>query len=367
MRILAYNWRDLAHPLCGGAEVYIQSVGRQWVEQGHEVTLFCASARGAPAESAEEGVRILRRGGRLGVYSQARRYWEEEASGAFDLVVDCVNTRPFMCPRFVRGTPVVAVVHQIAGEVWSYETPWPVSAVGRRVLEPVWLRRYREVPVVTASESSRQSLAAFGLRRVTVVPEGWAPPRGGDRLALEKEGSPTVLFVGRLSANKRPDEALKAFGLLRRSVPEARLWVIGSGPMEQRLRREADDHVTFFGRVSEEEKFARMARAHVLVATSVREGWGLVVTEAAQVGTPTVAYDVAGLRDSVSVSGGALVAPDPRSLAQRLGELFEAGSLRGAAPVAPRGVAPWAVVARRILEVAGVADRATERAGSAHG
>ncbi|MGI9005784.1 MAG: glycosyltransferase [Streptosporangiaceae bacterium] len=175
LRILAYNWRDLAHPRAGGAEVYLQSVAREWVRCGHEVTIFCAAVDGRPARELAEGVEVIRRGGRLGVYREARRYWRREGDGQFDLVVDCVNTRPFLCPRFVGNVPIVAVVHQVAREVWRYETPWPISVLGRYLLEPAWLRAYRDVPVVTVSESSRASLADYGLRRVTVVPEGWVP------------------------------------------------------------------------------------------------------------------------------------------------------------------------------------------------
>jgi O-antigen/teichoic acid export membrane protein len=175
LRILAYNWRDLAHPRAGGAEVYVHSVAREWVKRGHEVTIFCASVDDRPARERTDGVEIIRRGGRLGVYREARRYWRREGDGQFDLVVDCVNTRPFLCPRFVGDVPIVAVVHQVAREIWRYETCWPISVLGRYLLEPAWLRAYRDVPVVTVSESSRESLAKYGLRRVTVVPEGWVP------------------------------------------------------------------------------------------------------------------------------------------------------------------------------------------------
>ncbi|HUZ52279.1 MAG TPA: glycosyltransferase [Streptosporangiaceae bacterium] len=175
LRILAYNWRDLAHPRAGGAEVYLQSVAHEWVRCGHAVTIFCASVDDRPARELADGVEIIRRGGRLGVYREARRYWRREGDGQYDLVVDCVNTRPFLCPRFVGNVPIVAVVHQVAREIWRYETPWPISVLGRYLLEPAWLRAYRDVPVVTVSESSRESLAEYGLRRVTVVPEGWVP------------------------------------------------------------------------------------------------------------------------------------------------------------------------------------------------
>ena len=175
LRILAYNWRDLAHPRAGGAEVYLQSVAREWVKCGHEVTIFCAAVDGRPEREFVDGVEIIRRGGRLGVYREARRYWRREGDGQYDLVLDCVNTRPFLCPRFVRNVPIVAVIHQVAREIWRYETPWPIAVLGRYLLEPAWLRAYRDVPVVTVSESSRESLAEYGLRRVTVVPEGWVP------------------------------------------------------------------------------------------------------------------------------------------------------------------------------------------------
>jgi glycosyltransferase involved in cell wall biosynthesis/O-antigen/teichoic acid export membrane protein len=346
LRILAYNWRDLAHPRAGGAEVYLQSVAREWVKRGHQVTVFSAAVDGRPAEEFVDGVRVIRRGGRIGVYRQAKRYWRREGAGRYDLVLDCVNTRPFLCPRFVRNVPVVALIHQVAREVWHYETPWPIALVGRYLLEPRWLRTYRDVPVVTVSESSRESLAEYGLRRVTVVPEGWVPAFPPP---VAKESVPTVVFIGRLSANKRPEHAIEAFGLVRRQLPDAQMWVIGSGPQEARLRQLAGPGVTFLGHVPEEVKRERLGRAHALVATSVREGWGLVVTEAAASGTVAIGYDVAGLRDSIAASGGILTRADPGSLAGGLAELLPAVA-GGYGPRARAvGVIPWAEVAAAIL------------------
>ena len=349
LRILAYNWRDLAHPRAGGAEVYLQSVAREWVKCGHEVTVFCGAVAGRPAEEFLDGVRILRRGGRISVYREARRYWRREGDGQYDLVVDCVNTRPFLCPRFVRNVPVVAVIHQVAREVWRYETPWPISVVGRYLLEPAWLRAYRDVPVVTVSESSRESLAEYGLRRITVVPEGWVPTRP---VPVKKESVPTVVFLGRLSANKRPEHAIRAFGLARRQLPDAQMWVIGSGPEEARLRKMAGPGVTFLGRVPGHEKRERLGRAHALVATSVREGWGLVVTEAAASGTVAIGYDVAGLRDSIGASGGILTRADPASLAAGLVRLLSSVASGYGPRARPAGVVPWTQVAAGILTVA---------------
>jgi glycosyltransferase involved in cell wall biosynthesis len=313
------------------------------------VTLFAAAAEGRPAREIVEGVEIVRDGGRLSVYSAARRFWSSRESGSYDVVVDEINTRPFLTPRWIHDTPVVALIHQLAREIWSYEMPFPISFLGRHVLEPWWLRAYREVPALTVSVSSAESLARHhGWRDVTVVPEGYTPHPVPN---VTKERDPTVAFLGRLVAMKRPDDAVEAFRLLADRFESARLWVIGDGPLLPRLRADAPAHVEFLGRVDREELLKRLARAHVLVSTSVREGWGLNVSEAAACGTPTIAYAVPGLVDSVQASRGALVEPTPAALAAALASFFE-GSLQ-LSPII--STAPWPDVAtaveRRLSEV----------------
>ena len=340
--MLIFNWKDLAHPHAGGAEVLTEEVARALVQRGHEVTLFASSVAGRPEREAVEGVEIVRRGGRLGVYREARRFWEEQEARSFDVVVDEINTRPFLTPHFVRGTPIVALIHQLAREIWFYETPFPVSVVGRYVLEPRWLRPYRDVPALTVSRSSADSLSRHhGWQDVTVIPEGSEPH---PIPVVVREHDPTVIYLGRLVGMKQPGHALRAFGLLRGRFPQARLWVIGDGPLLRRLRRRAPAGVTFLGRLEADEVRERLARAHVLVATSVREGWGLNVSEAAACGTPSIGYSVAGLVDSIPASGGALVEPNPEALARALAELFS-GVLR----LEPReSTVPWAKVAEAV-------------------
>ncbi len=96
---------------------------------------------------------------------------------------------------------MVALIFQVCKEVWSFEMPASLAPLGRYVLEPRWLRRYRDVPTLTISESSRSSLAEYGLRNVEVLGVG-VPELHRPDVPREKE--PTVLFVGRLADNKRP-------------------------------------------------------------------------------------------------------------------------------------------------------------------
>ena len=359
MRILIFNWRDWKHPFAGGAEVYTHEVAEQWVAQGHQVTLFCGGAPGLADLDLSGGVTIVRRGTKYTVYREARRFYERQGRGNFDLVVDEVNTRPFLCPTFVDDAPVIALIHQVAREIWFHEFPFPGNVAGRYFFERRWLRMYRNVPVVTVSESSRESLADYGLNDVTVVPEGLSMPSA--QYNPPKEQTPTVMFCGRFSSNKRPDHALASFALAKARLPEMKLWMVGSGRMQPELERRAGDNVEFAGRVSHEEKFEMMAKAHLLVATSVREGWGLVVSEAAAVGTLTIGYNVPGLRDSIKASNGVLVEPRPEALADHIAETLPLVAAGSAPKPVLGGVAPWAEVAAAILAAAKVAAPSGER------
>lgn len=120
--------------------------------------------------------------------------------------------------------------------------------------------------------------------------------------------------------------------------------------MQAELQRRAPDGVGLLGRLEQAEVRDRLARAHCLVVTSLCEGWRLTVTEAAQVGTPVVAYDVDGLRDPVAASDGLLVAPTPEALADALVEHLPLWVAAGVPPVEPSGMEPWAAVAQRMLE-----------------
>ena len=361
-RILILNWRDLAHPMAGGAEVYTHNVAREWAHAGHEVTLFCAAVEGRPQLQDVDGVHIIRRGTRFSVYRQARSFYRREGQGDFDLVIDEVNTRPFFAHKWAKDVPTIVLIHQVCREIWFYQVPFPLALLGRYWLEPRWLRGVRDVQAVTVSESSKQSLEQYGLKRVAIVPEGHFP--WDNRRNVRREQRPTIVFVGRLEAHKRPDEAIKAFALLKKTVPEAVMWVIGSGPMENELQRSAPEGVIFLGKLSVDKKMERLARAHVIVLTSVREGWGLVVSEAAQVGTPSVAYDVPGLRDSVRASHGTLTPTDPRQLSLAIEETLARTAGYGWPEKSNGGTVTWSEVAENILDTARLTTESMARPGS---
>jgi glycosyltransferase involved in cell wall biosynthesis len=130
-----------------------------------------------------------------------------------------------------------------------------------------------------------------------------------------------MVAIGRLTPSKRYDHAIRALALLRSTNANATLTLVGDGRDLERLRRVAaaegvSDSVVFTGRASEMEKHRVVDAADVLVGTSVREGWGLTVSEAGARGVPSVVYDIPGFRDAV-IAGrtGFVVEPTPRALA----------------------------------------------------
>jgi glycosyltransferase involved in cell wall biosynthesis len=252
-------------------------------------------------------MRIIRQGGKYSVYSKARKYAKTHLS-EYDLIIDEINTVPFRAKTIANDKPVIAVIHQLAREVWFYETKFPISLLGYFGLEPLWLRGYKKIPTITVSESTRSDLFDRGFEKVQVVHNGI----GTKPLSAvpTKDAKPVLIFLGRLVRCKRPQHAIEAFERVKAIRPEAELWVVGDGYLKFRLQKQACSGVKFFGRVSDEEKFDLLKQARVLLAPSVREGWGISVIEANAMGTPAVGYDVPGLRDSIiHGSTGYLVEP----------------------------------------------------------
>lgn len=347
-RILVLNWKCQRNPAAGGAEVFTHEVIRRWACAGHDVTLFTAETAGAPEREEVDGYTVVRRGSRLGVYREARRFWQEQHEH-FDVIVDEINTRPFEAPLWA-DVPVVALMHQLARDVWFQELPVPVAAAGRFVAEPAWLRTYRDTTIVTVSDSSASSFRRAGLSRVVDIGQGVTLP--AELPAPAKAEEPTVAFVGRMVSAKRPLDALVGFDHARRRLGCGRMLMVGAGPIAPVVTNKAaaTPGATYLGRVSETDKFDVLARAHALVVTSVREGWGLVVDEAAALGVHAVGYRVPGLVDSVPAAGGTLVDPSPEALGEALVRLLP-DLVRAPQPPRRGGAGSWDDIAEKMLAV----------------
>ncbi|MAG37577.1 MAG: glycosyl transferase family 1 [Dehalococcoidia bacterium] len=314
MRLLVLNWFDRAHPLAGGAEVFLHEIFGRLARAGNEVTLLCCPFRGGSRDAELDGIHVRRRGDFWTFQVQAPLiYWREFARQPFDLVVDFTNKVPFAAPWWSRR-PVVAVAHHLFGRTIFAETT-PLPALYVYALERLLPALYRQTPFVAVSESTRRDLIRRGIDSaiIEVIHNGVDTERFTPQPAAREE-RPTILCLGRVRRYKQLDVLLRALHRLAVDMSDVQLWIAGDGRDLPRLRRLAidlglGDRVTFFGRVSESDKIELLRRATLLAQPSSKEGWGLTVLEANACGTPAVASAVPGLRESVRDGVTGLLAP----------------------------------------------------------
>jgi glycosyltransferase involved in cell wall biosynthesis len=303
LRVLVLNWRDVRHPQAGGAEQYMHQIARRWVDAGAQITWFTARAAGQEPTALIDGIRIVRSGGELSLYLRAAARMVRSRSD-FDVVVDCQNGIPFFSPLFAGAdVPIVQVVHHVHQDQFDLRFPPPIAAVGRFLEGTATRRVYGARAVVAVSPSTRHELRHRLRFRcpIHVVPNGSIPVPD---LTGPRDPDPTVTVVARLVPHKRIDLLLHHVRTAARRVPGLRVDVVGDGPERARLQALVTDlglqhTVTFHGYQPDEVRDSLLSRAWVTTATSVAEGWGCSVIEAAAWGVPCVAMAAPGIDDSV--------------------------------------------------------------------
>lgn len=328
-RVLVLNERDPVHPKAGGAEIHVAEIFKRLVSRGYEVTLASSSFAGCSAREEIDGMTV-RRLGRLPIYYPrvAAMCARETREGRFDVVVECLNKVPFYSPIHSRA-PVLALCHHLFGEVAFQQVAWPIAAA-------VWTTEllipplYRRPPFITISESSKSDLIRRGIpeARVRVSHCGIDRPKLVPDTATPRPRR--VAYLGRLEAYKHVDVMLRAMARIADRHPDVEILVIGRGSMREPLEALArdlgiDKRTRFTGFVSDDERDALLAETRVCVCPSEKEGWGLTVIESNSLGTPVVATDADGLRDSVRHGDtGFLVRNlDVDGFASRIAELLE--------------------------------------------
>src|SRR3989338_8727926 len=156
MRILMLSWRDIKNPLKGGAEIVTDAYLKGLAERKHDVVLFSSLFENALKEEDFNGYRIIRKGGKLGVYWYGLIYAKKNEHD-FDVIIDQVNTIPFFTPLLIKKEKRIAFFHQLCLDVWFYETMLPVAAIGF-VSELIYLKLYRNTKCIAVSESTKRDL-----------------------------------------------------------------------------------------------------------------------------------------------------------------------------------------------------------------
>lgn len=341
MNILILNWKDVKNPTAGGAEIIAFELAQRLVKDGHSVVFFCRRFSDCLSEEEIKGVKIIRRGNKLTLYFQAYLYYKSLKKKP-DKVVDMVNTIAWQTPLYVPSSQRIAYVNQLAKKVFFYELPWPLSLIAY-LAERLEYTTYKNSKFLCYSESTKNDLMTFGIPQENIH----IFPLGIDHDRYKKEGSksnhPFFVFVARLAKNKRADLCIKTMSKVVEKYPNARLAIVGNGPEEGALQLLVDKlgleknvffvnkNNFFINKDVRDLKLKIMQKSWALLLPSVKEGWGMVVTEAAACGTPAIVSNVTGLRDSVLHDKTGIILsqnPTPQELSKAMLRIIEDASLR---------------------------------------
>jgi glycosyltransferase involved in cell wall biosynthesis len=326
VNILLVNWQDLRNPHAGGAEIHLFELFSRLAARGHRVRLVCSAFPGAASVEVVDGIEVHRSGGRhsfaLKGRGAVRQALRDEAA---DVVVDDINKLPLYTPTLTR-LPVYAIIPHLFGTTAFQEVSWPMAAM-------VWLAE-RAIPRVYArawfhaiSDSTKVDLEGRGIPgdRIAVVYPGVDCSIYTPDPALPRFDPPRFVYIGRLKRYKGVEILIEALAIARRDRPDLTVDIAGSGDDRPRLEQVARergvaDAVRFLGFVDDAAKLTLLRRAVANVFPSPKEGWGITVMEAAACGTPSIASDSPGLRDSVrdGITGRLVPHGDAAALAREM-------------------------------------------------
>lgn len=336
MKILLIEFRDLSHPEAGGAEVVLHQVFRRIVAAGHQVDYLCNHHPGAAREEVRDGIRIIRRGRQPYFnFLVPLVYRRELRKNNYDVIVEGIDKVPFNMPWFEPRVPVVCIVPHLFGTTVFREASKPVAAYVY-LLERSISRAYRHCLFSVLSDSTKADLTGRGIpaANVRVIRSGLTQEDYSAPAVKPPSDHPVILYVGRLKRYKGIELGFDAIARLREKFPRIEYAIVGGGDFLPELQRQVtarglEKNVSFRGFVKHAEKVALMQSASVLIYTSPKEGWGLSVVEANACGTPVVASDAPGLRESVRDGETGFLVPhgDAAALAQRLDQLLSDAAL----------------------------------------
>ena len=306
MNIYIFNWRDIQHPLSGGAELSLWEHAKYWKKKGATIFWFASSFEKAPPTDTIDGIHVIRKGSHFTVHYHAFRYFFRSKFKKTDIIIDSFHFLPFFTPLYIKHVRIFALINETARGIWFKNLSLPFSAVGY-IAEPFFFLPYRKIPFITASDSAMQDVCRMGIKKanVTIVHHGFTPPPKSS--IRRKEKKPTVLYLSRMTKDKGIEDAIHAVAAAKNQVKDLQFWIGGSAEKDEYAeylkglikKLGMQRYTKMLGFVSEKEKFVLFSKSWLLIHPSIKEGWGLNVIEANACGTPAIAYTVSGLVDSI--------------------------------------------------------------------
>jgi glycosyltransferase involved in cell wall biosynthesis len=355
-RIDVLAWRDFDDPEAGGSELHAHRVVTAWSEAGLDVSVTTSSVPGGRRVVRRDGYRVIRRAGRYSVFPRSILSGALGRIGAGDGLVEIWNGMPFFSPVWSRS-PQITFLHHVHAEMWRMVLPRWMADVGHTLEHRIAPPFYRRSRIVTLSHSAKAEIVErlhLPADRITVTPPGvearFSP--GGERSA-----TPLVVAVGRLVPVKRFHLLVEALVGLKVAHPELRAVIAGEGYERPALEALVAAHgagswIELPGFVDDQALVDLYRSAWVVASSSLREGWGMTVTEAGACGTPSVATRIGGHEDAVVDGHSGILVDGAGELGQALDAVLRDEMLRrrlGAGALEHAGKLTWDATARGTL------------------
>lgn len=304
MKILVVNWRCIKNPEMGGAEVHLHEIFKRVVKKGHSVNLVAHRFKGSANEEIIDGIKIRRIGNKYLFDKQFKNLYKSKLINEnFDLIVDDISKIPLNIPSYVNK-PVVGILHHIHGNSLYKEIASPLAyyIISREKQIPEF---YNNSKIFTVSESTTSELVNLGFNiDNTAILHNAIDHDLFNNIQVKMFEKPTICYVGRIKNYKNIDIIIDAVKLLKKDIPDIKLFIGGKGDnlntLELKVQKlNLGNNVKFTGFLSEKEKAELLGKSWLFVTMAEKEGWGITVIEANSVRTPAIGSDVPGLRDSI--------------------------------------------------------------------
>lgn len=337
------------HPHVSGLTIYVERIGEELVRRGHEVTVLTSShLPGLPAREEIRGVQVVRLPVALrlnkGVVTPTlpiEAYRRARTHDAVHLHLPMADAPLVALAAHAAGTRIRTMTYHC-------DVILPRSLASHLIMRTLDLSHRLAAAHVDSMvtytrdyASHSRFLSRFPGKVFTVYPPIVVERPDPDEVSrwrnqLALGGVPIVGFAGRFSEDKGGDYILESIPHLLRAVPHAKYLfageyrrVIGENFYEKvrdRIERN-QEHIQFLGELHGRKlsNFYSMIDVLVLPSVNSTESFGMVQVEAMLCGTPVVASDIPGVRESVKISGmGRIVPPrDPRAIADALAEVLK--------------------------------------------
>ncbi len=297
MRILWFAHRDIKHPKAGGAERTIYEVGKRLVKFGIDLNLVTVNPGNLLNYEIVDGIKTYRIKGNIRAHLNVGKMIRKIDPDT--IIDDMDHAVPWCSPWFTNRKVIVFFRHLHARSL-----PGQVNIILAKMItliEKMYPFIYKKNIFVTESGTSEQDLVYLGIKKANIMR---IPP--GVDLELFHPGKKTenvqLLYFGGLRKYKRPEYAIKVYEELYNDIKDLKLIITGDGPLFNKLKGDTKNknyNIDFLGKIDYSELAKIIRDSWVNLHFSVTEGWGLSIMESSASGTPSVAFKVPGVVDTI--------------------------------------------------------------------